>query len=124
MQVWSKSTDWFRRTRMETIFWTFQSAGVTLKIRAGHQNLINSFCPPNNVSMLLWSKSIHWLCRKVPHHKQYEDFFKIQLHINRLDLNKYMYKIILALFHLICFLGFSVCSTLLSIYPEKHDFVL
>ena len=34
MQVWSKSFHWFKVQRRKTLFWTFQSAGVTLKIRS------------------------------------------------------------------------------------------
>ena len=51
---------------------------VTLKKGQGHQNLITCF-PCHDVSMWVWSESIHWftrqkadmLCRKGPYQKQY-----------------------------------------------------
>ena len=55
MQVWSKSIDWFRNEHTEPIFWTFQSAGVTLKLGQGQQNQISSSPSPNNVSLQVWS---------------------------------------------------------------------
>ena len=50
------------------------------KLSKGHQNLITSFLPPNNVSVQVWSKSMHWFrdksadneqCRRDLHQKQY-----------------------------------------------------
>ena len=42
---------------------TCQSAGVTLKIGQGHQNLINSYPPPSSVSMQVLSKFTNWFRR-------------------------------------------------------------
>ena len=36
---------------------------VTLKFGHGHINLITSFRCPNNVSLAVWSKSMHWFTR-------------------------------------------------------------
>ena len=36
---------------------------VTLKFGQGHLNLITSFPHPNNVSLAVWSLSMHWFTR-------------------------------------------------------------
>ena len=46
------------------LFWTFQSAGVILKIRSRSPKSNKSFSPPKNASLQVWSKSIHWFRRK------------------------------------------------------------
>ena len=59
MQVWSKSIQWFRRQPTESIYWTFQSDAVTLKIRPRSPKSNPLVPPPNNVAMQVLSKSIH-----------------------------------------------------------------
>ena len=59
-KVWPESMIWFKRQGADKLFWSkfdIQSAGVTLKMRQGHQNLIISSPYPTGVSMQVWSKS-------------------------------------------------------------------
>ena len=58
VQVWSKSTNWFRRERADKAnFYSLYSV-VTLKIRSRSPNLINSFNYPNDTIHKVWPESI------------------------------------------------------------------
>ena len=60
LPVWSKSMDWFRTSEdnpLKPYFGHFKVMVWPWKWGQGHQNLINTFPPPNNVSVHAWSKS-------------------------------------------------------------------
>ena len=77
----------------ENLIWSVFMGWWPWKWGQGHQNLINSFTPPNHVSMQVWSKSIHWFKRyrvgkklrgRDPHQKQYVPHLRLGGH-NQID---------------------------------------
>ena len=58
MQVLSKSIRWAIIQHTEPLFWAFQSAGMTFEIRSRSPKSNEQFPTRNNVSMLVWLKSI------------------------------------------------------------------
>ena len=71
-QLWSKSIRWFRRLCTETIFWTFQCALVTLKIRSRSPKFDVTF-PSSQLCMYASIVIIQSLVHKITHRNYISD---------------------------------------------------
>ena len=56
-----------------------QSDVVTLNIRSCHQNIIDSFLFPKNVSMQVWWRSTQWFRRQSSEKGDFTDFIDADL---------------------------------------------
>ena len=64
VQVWSKSTNMFRRYRMQTmLIFTVFIMWWPSKLGQGYETLINSFNYPNDTVHKVWPQSIIWFKR-------------------------------------------------------------
>ena len=73
MRVWSKSIHWFRKWRTETIFWTLQSASVTLEIRS-RSSKSNQLVPSSKQYISASLVKSHPLFQKKTHGSQFRTF--------------------------------------------------